>query len=90
MGSADYVVLRDGSAEMFDLQVAPSGLVGAGPYRGVTRLVRGLTLPLVARWLDVGETPRRADDVMVLTGDENTRLENQDPSVRTYDYEAIL
>lgn len=51
---------------------------------------RGLTLPLVARWLDVGETPRRADYVMVLTGDENTRLENQDPSVKRYDYEAIL
>jgi hypothetical protein len=51
---------------------------------------RGLTLPLVARWLDVGETPGRADYVMVLTGDENTRLENQDPNVRNYDCEAIL
>jgi hypothetical protein len=51
---------------------------------------RGLTLPLVARRLDVGETPRRADYVMVLTGDENTRLENQQASGRRYDYEAIL
>jgi len=34
---------------------------------------RGVLLPLVAHWLDVGQRPRASDYVMVLGGEENTR-----------------
>jgi uncharacterized SAM-binding protein YcdF (DUF218 family) len=35
--------------------------------------LRGLYLPSLARWLDVGQRPVRADYLMVLGGDDNTR-----------------
>jgi uncharacterized SAM-binding protein YcdF (DUF218 family) len=34
---------------------------------------RGLILPALGAWLDVGESPKAADYVMVLTGEENSR-----------------
>jgi uncharacterized SAM-binding protein YcdF (DUF218 family) len=34
---------------------------------------RGVILPALGTWLDVGERPRPADFLMVLTGDENSR-----------------
>ena len=34
---------------------------------------RGILLPPVAHWLDVGQQPRPSDYVMVLAGEENTR-----------------
>ncbi len=34
---------------------------------------RGVLLPLVAHWLDVGQKPRASDYVMVLGGEANTR-----------------
>ena len=44
------------------------GVVAALCWANHTRLLRG-----AARWLDVGERPRRADYVMVLNGGEDTR-----------------
>jgi uncharacterized SAM-binding protein YcdF (DUF218 family) len=36
-------------------------------------ITRGWILPAMGRWLDVGVPPQRADYVMILNGDENTR-----------------
>jgi uncharacterized SAM-binding protein YcdF (DUF218 family) len=36
-------------------------------------LTRDYTCPLAARWLDIGESPRRTDYVMLLNGEPNTR-----------------
>jgi uncharacterized SAM-binding protein YcdF (DUF218 family) len=34
---------------------------------------RSITLPMVGRWLDVGEVPQKNDFVMILNGDNRTR-----------------
>ncbi|MBI2479432.1 MAG: YdcF family protein [Planctomycetia bacterium] len=36
-------------------------------------VTRGYTFPLAARWLDIGEAPRRTDYVMLLNGEPHTR-----------------
>jgi uncharacterized SAM-binding protein YcdF (DUF218 family) len=40
---------------------------------GLAYLLHPVLLPAVARWLDVSEAPRPADDVLVLGGDAETR-----------------
>ncbi len=49
------------------------GVLAAGVALTALYLARGRLLPAVARWLDVGEPPNRAEYVMVLPGDENAR-----------------
>jgi uncharacterized SAM-binding protein YcdF (DUF218 family) len=46
--------------------------VAAGLLAGLV-LGRGRLLPAVAAWLDVGESPQRADAVLLLLGDADTR-----------------
>ena len=49
------------------------GLLIAGLVLGGLYLARARLLPAAARWLDVGVRPHRAEYVMVLPGDEQTR-----------------
>ena len=49
------------------------GFLVVGFVLGGLYLARGCLLPVAARWLDVGETPRRTEYVMVLPGDDDTR-----------------
>jgi uncharacterized SAM-binding protein YcdF (DUF218 family) len=49
-----------------------SGLAACGLLVGLY-VGRDRWLPAASGWLDVGGTPRRADAIMLLNGDENTR-----------------
>lgn len=58
---------------MTRLRWACFALVAVGGTLSFVLGARNRLLPCVANWLDVGETPRRADFVLPLGGDLNTR-----------------